>query len=352
MMTLNPILAYEPRDPVELVKGLLVADVSMLVGKKGSGKSQMVAHWAACITDGKEFVPGVRPSVRGEAVIFHGERSIESALLPRLIAAGVTNWRETVHLPRVETLKDVVETLTTLIAQHKKIRIVFIDPLNAYLDGKSPTNPKARKLLKPLLALCERCGICIVFVCHFTKGGDRDLVDLIGGSGGWSQAACSIWVTAKVRDGCLLQHLECNVLPTDGQCWEYTIEPETLDVHKYPERTKPTSRVVILGKSDVDVQTALKLGKDMAISCVPNAMFQIEQLLKGQGPKRSADVVKHLTEQGITRATWKRAQDTLHKEGSLAYIANGRTTLWKWIGTESESESDDIIEEWESGSSD
>src|ERR1700730_4222624 len=53
----------EPRDPVELVKDHLVADAVILVGKKGTGKSQMAAHWTACITDAKEFVPGVQPSV-------------------------------------------------------------------------------------------------------------------------------------------------------------------------------------------------------------------------------------------------------------------------------------------------
>ena len=93
-----PNAAYEPRDPVELIPDHLIADVVLLVGKKAAGKSQMVAHWAACITNGKEFVPGVTPLVKGHAVIFHGERSIESTLIPRLIAAGVLNYQKTVAL--------------------------------------------------------------------------------------------------------------------------------------------------------------------------------------------------------------------------------------------------------------
>lgn len=340
---------YEPRDPVELVKDHLIADVVLLVGKKGVAKSQMAAHWAACITDGKEFVPGVKPTVRGEAVIFHGERSIQSTLLPRLIAAGVKDWKKTVHLPRVHTLEEAAERLKELLAAHPRIKIVFVDPLNAYLDGKNPTNAKARKLLKPLLALCERHGICVVLVHHFTKGGNKDLIDLIGGSGGWSQAAGSIWISAKVKDGALLQHYECNDLPTEGQRWWYAIEPVTLDRRKYKNRTKPTSRVVILDKSEIDIETALELGKDLAVSCVPNAMLQIEQLVREE-PKPSAWVVKRLTEQGISRATWKRAQDALHKEGKLEYIAKGRNTWWKWIGPESESESGD--DEWDSDAHD
>ena len=311
-------------------------------------KSQIVAHWTACITDGKEFVPGVKPSVRGEAVIFHKERSIESTLLPRLIAAGVTDWKKTVHLPRVRTLEEAAEKLKELLAAYPKIKIVFVDPLNGYLDGRSPTNATARKLLEPLLELCERYGICVVLLHHFTKGSNKDLINQIGGSGGWSQAACSIWVAAKVKDGALLQHYECNDLPTEGQRWWYAIETVTLDRRKYKNRTKPTSRVVILDKSEIDIETALELGKDLAVSCVPNAMLQIEQLLR-PGPKPSASVIKKLTEQGISRATWKRAQDALHKEGKLAYAAKGRNTWWKWIGIEAESESAD---QWDSDSHD
>lgn len=77
-------------------------------------------------------------------------------------------------------------------------------------------------------------------------------------------------------------------------------------------------------------------------------MLQIETLLQ-DAPKPSASVVEQLTQQGITRPTWKRAQDALHKEGKLEYIAKGRNTWWKWIGTEAESESDD---EWDSDSHD
>ena len=330
-MTPKDSIAYQPRDPVELIPNLLIADVVLLAGKKGTGKSQMVAHWTACFTDGKEFVPGVSPRVRGHAVIFNGERSTERTLIPRLIAADVSDFRQTVHLPRVDTLEEAAKTLEELVAEDPKIKIASVDPLNSYLDGRSPTNARARRLLKPLLSLCDRHGICIVLVHHFTKGGNKDLIDLIGGSGGWSQAAGSIWVAAKIKDSAILQHVECNDLPTEGQCYEYAIEPVTLDPNKYKRRKRPTSRVVMLGKSPVDVQTALKLGKDVSGSCVPAAMHEIEQLLKQHDTMPSASVVKHLEEKGITRATWKRAQDQLHKEGLLAYVRDGRTVSWHWV---------------------
>ena len=164
-------ISYEPRDPVELVEGHLIADVVLLAGKKSTGKSQMVAHWTASFTDGKEFAPGVRPRARGNAVIFNGERSIERTLIPRLVAAGVSDFRRTVHLPRVDTLEEAAKTLEELVAEDPEIKIVFIDPLNAFLDGRNPTNARARKLLKPLHAICDRHCICVVLVHHFTKGG-------------------------------------------------------------------------------------------------------------------------------------------------------------------------------------
>lgn len=344
---LNRASDYIPRDPIELVKDHLIADVVLLVGKKGVAKSQIVAHWTACITDGNEFVPGVKPQVRGEAVIFHGERSIERTLIPRLIAAGVSDYRKTVHLPRVDTLEEAAAKLEALLAAHPKIRIVFVDPLNSFLDGKNPTNAKARKLLKPLLALCERHGICVVLVCHFTKGKHKDLIDLIGGSGGWSQAAGSIWIAAKVEGGCLLQHYECNDLPTDGQCWEYVVEAATLDKRKYPKRTKPTSHIVILGKSDMDIAEALALGKDRVLDLPHRCAQAIETMLKADGPLMRSEVQRRLNEQGLgERHTVKRAQESL--QGKVQYTAIGRNTSWTWVGGESESDSD----EWDSDSHD
>ena len=65
-------------------------------------------------------------------------------------------------------------------------------------------------------------------------------------------------------------------------------------------------------------------------------MLEIEQLLKQQygGQMPSASIVKHLEDHGITRATWKRAQDQLHKERRLDYIRNGRATSWRLVEPE------------------
>jgi hypothetical protein len=78
-------------------------------------------------------------------------------------------------------------------------------------------------------------------------------------------------------------------------------------------------------------------------------MMKIEEQLSGGVTKPSASVVKQLVKEGISRATWKRAQDAAHKEGKLKYIKKGRRTDWKWFGAESESESAD---QWDSDSHD
>src|SRR4051812_47777405 len=99
-------MKYEPRDPVELIKDHLPADVVLLVGKKSTAKSQMVAHWAACITDGKEFVPGVRPHITVSVVKHLEELGITRATWKRaqdalhkkgMLAYGIkgrtTSWK-------------------------------------------------------------------------------------------------------------------------------------------------------------------------------------------------------------------------------------------------------------------
>ena len=109
------------------------------------------------------------------------------------------------------------------------------------------------------------------------------------------------------------------------------IEPATLDPIKYKRRKRPTSRIVMLGRSSVDIQTALKLGTDMSGSCVPSAKLKIEHLLRQHGPMPSADVVKHLEEQGVTRATWKRAQDELQKKDGWTMFAMAALRRGVWL---------------------
>lgn len=340
---------FQPEDAHDLIEGHLVSDVVIVAGKKGTGKSQAIAHLAACITMGKEFVPGVKPSVTGEVAIFHGERSITKTLVRRLKAADADLGK--VFLPQVGSLEEAAHVLRELLAAHPKVRLVVIDPLTHYLEGKSPTNAKARKLLKPFLDLCDRHSICVVLICHFTKSGNKDLIDLVGGSGGWTQAACSIWATAKVKDGFFLQHVECNTLDTTGQHWEYVVEP-------VDDGMKPaTSRVVILGKSEVDISMALDLGKDMSITIPAKCALAIETMLKTDGPLPRTEVLRRLDAQGFLdagaankadvfrgRHTLNRAKEIL--QGKIEYIQKGRNTSWAWIAPESESES----EQWDADS--
>ena len=66
-MALIDSITYEPRDPVELIENHVIADVIALAGKKAAGKSQMVAHWTACITDGRPRRCDGRQTVKSAA---------------------------------------------------------------------------------------------------------------------------------------------------------------------------------------------------------------------------------------------------------------------------------------------
>lgn len=311
---------FEPTDPTEIIPGILPADVVIIAGVKGTGKSQIALRVASAVTDGEEFVPGHKARARGKAVLFNGEREAQSVAIPRAIAAGIKNPKRTLIMPVVASLEEAVQALLVILIEHPNIKLVIIDPLNAYLDGKSPTNAKARKLLAPLLDLCTRRKLCVLIVTHFTKAGE------ISGSAGWTQAACSIWRAAPIKDGGILEHTTCNVLDTRGQCWEYALETVALDPKKYKKRTIPITRALITGKSEIDFDTAMKEGKDTS-STMPHRCAQaIEDFLR-DGPQDRNLVLRHLDQLGLgERHTVKRAQELL--QGRLIYTTKGRTTIW------------------------
>ena len=66
-MTLIDTQNYKPRNSLELIENHLIADVVLLAGKKAAGKCQMVAHWTACITDGRPRRCDGRQTVKSAA---------------------------------------------------------------------------------------------------------------------------------------------------------------------------------------------------------------------------------------------------------------------------------------------
>jgi putative DNA primase/helicase len=174
--------------------------LSLIAGNPGLGKSQLVTHLAAVVTNGADWPNGEGTSPVGNVIVFSAEDDAADTLVPRLIAAGANLDRvqivEDVKVPNGEKqfhLADDIESLCEAIDRIGDVRLVTIDPVTAYLgsDQKvdSHKNASVRSALAPLQSRAARLDFAAVGVSHLNKGGGTEALMRVLGSMAFVAAA-------------------------------------------------------------------------------------------------------------------------------------------------------------------
>lgn len=151
--------------------------VSVLEGRKGTGKSTFSAALAAAITAGLPL-PGRRDKAIRDVLWVTAEEDPARAIGPRLAAAGADLGR--VHMFGWNTeeacVKELVlpRDLLKLRAEieARKVSLVVLDPLAGFLSRDCDENSQQdmRGLLQPLALLAAQTGAAILAIRHLRKG--------------------------------------------------------------------------------------------------------------------------------------------------------------------------------------
>jgi len=138
--------------------------VTMIVGEPGLAKTTLGITWLASITVGT--LPGALLGTPRDVVIWSGEDSIASTLVPRLMVAGADLHR--VHFVTVtddlgvETGLSLPGDLALLEAKVREVDAVavFVDPLMAALGDSidSHNDHGIRRALAPMFRLANTLG--------------------------------------------------------------------------------------------------------------------------------------------------------------------------------------------------
>ena len=121
----------------------------LLAGMPGDGKSLITCDIAACVTRGDVWPDGSGRAPKGAVIILSSEDDTSDTIKPRLAAAGAV-MSLCVHLPSMVKIENTNRVFTLLMilaslngqsrsfARNKRnVRVIIIDPINAYLGGKS-----------------------------------------------------------------------------------------------------------------------------------------------------------------------------------------------------------------------
>ena len=313
----------EPQTREWVWKGrLALGEHTMLAGEPGTGKSQLSIAIVAAVTTGGPWPCGEGQAPLGSVVMLSAEDNIPKTVIPRLIAAGAD--RKRVHI--VEGTRDTkrgrnqsfnlqsdLDLLERMIAAVGDVRLVYIDPVSAYMGGSidGHKNIQVRGVLQPVGELAQRRNVAVMSVTHFSKGGSGSGIKAL------NRVIDSIAFTAAPRavymvtpdpdnpDRSLFLFLKSNIdAPAQGLA--YRIEPYLIDDAK----NISASRVVwdsepVFMSADEAIATSRK-DRNLLDEA---ADFLRQELRDGEV---GADEMKERAEEaGIAARTVKRARAKL-----------------------------------------
>jgi putative DNA primase/helicase len=314
--------------------------LALIAGDPGLGKSQVAIDIIARCTLRDPFPCGEGCAPQCEALILTAEDALKDTVIPRLIASGAD--RSKVHVltgtkiegaaAGEEDLFDLtrdVAVLRDVLRTNRKIRIIIIDPLTAYLgETQAHKNAQVRKVLTPLVKLVEDYGVLVIGVTHLNKSAGKAIYRVLD----------SIAFVALGRILHLVIQDSDNPDNRKFLCDKTNIGPKPAGLTFICQQVEvPTSRgniwmsrvswgtQTISQTADEAIATAT-LGANERTNALNEAVEFLERLL-ADGPVASTEVFKSAKANGIAAATLRRAKE---KRGVVARHDESFDGGWKW----------------------
>ncbi len=203
----------EERDLEPLWPGVLwIGKPTLVAGDPGLGKSLLTLDIAARITRGGCWPCSCEPQEAGDVAILSAEDDASDVIKPRLRAAGADMSRVLVighveelvpadgHIRRraLQLDKDVEALKRTLAAHPRRIKLLIVDPLGAYMgSADTHNNAETRAVLAQLSELAAELRIAILVISHLNKGDNGNALYKVSGSLAFVAAARAVFLIEK-----------------------------------------------------------------------------------------------------------------------------------------------------------
>lgn len=173
---------------------------AVMAGRQGLGKSSLIMHLAACVTNGRPF-PGDEGNpikrLPGDVIYFSVEERIRQSILPKLrqsnadlkrfhaFRAGVMRENKKGEIEtRGFSVTNGIQQLEAALRQYPNTRLVIFDPITMFIvhqDASASHNTAAmNQSLAPLNKLAEDFDLCVLGITHFNKSGGSGLDKVTG----------------------------------------------------------------------------------------------------------------------------------------------------------------------------
>ena len=198
--------------------------MSLLVGIGGVGKSFLSLYMAAQVSTGRPWIDG-RNETREPASVFvlTAEDDIEDTVVIRLKAAGANlNKVYFIKAIKSEGQERGLYNLTSdgillwqAVRQVPDTKLVIIDPISAYMEGKNENkNAEVREFLSPLISMAQTEKLAVLGISHLNKNQEQAAINRVIGSAAFINAVRAAWLVQTDRDDIdrrLFVHLKGNL---------------------------------------------------------------------------------------------------------------------------------------------
>jgi hypothetical protein len=318
--------------------GMPMGDLSVLVGKGGAAKSQILCWFCSKVSMGE--LEGCMHGTPRNVIYLYKEDSVARTIVPRLMASGADLKR--VMFLRMTFLDDpnaqvkLPGDLDLLAAKIRELNaaLVVYDPLSSHLEVRDSNSASVmRGVYERVRQMHEDTDTLGLGLGHIRKQPAGSLLDAFMGSSEQGNVVRNGWGVCERIDadpGAPSEYIlsqEKNNLAVRATSLTYTIEGTT--VH-HDNRALSTSRVVFTGQTQESVSDLL--GDQMQPgqgSKIELAVTWLRDTLQGKGEVPTRDVMNGAEDNKINSRTLRRAAARLNiiynKYGSPGYY----TYTWK-----------------------
>ena len=186
------LATVEPRPVKWLWFGrLATGEMVVLTGPPGAGKGLVICYIVACYTTGRPMAGDRQACPAGNVMYVSVEDADDTALVPRLKAAGANLDR--VHSWIMDAPPTLPDDTDKIVAELDRVQagILILDPAPTLLTKEFSSNSDSdvRRAYSALGAACRTRGVALILVRHTNKRQLGDAMARGGGSIGWSGMA-------------------------------------------------------------------------------------------------------------------------------------------------------------------
>ncbi len=317
----------QPRTPLWLWRGrLAVGEMTLLTGSPGVGKCLLLCYIVACYTTGRPMHGDRSAAPVGHVLWVAVEDAHDTALVPRLQAAGADlNRVEAWLMDRPLSLPNDTARIIAAIARYN-CGLAIIDPAPTLLDREHSSNNDAdvRRSFAPLATACREHGCCLILVRHTNKRTLGSAMDRGGGSIGWTGMARNELMLGRLptEEGAEADESIVTLAPVKSNLgkWSRSLDLRIVEVGE-------SARVDVVGETDSTANDLCLQERPRLTRKTDEAASLLRRIL-GDGQEHCYREIREAAKaEGISYRTLERAKAAL----GIASVQRAQEWWWRLV---------------------